>query len=214
MATRRRRAGTGPGARQRLPAEAARRAILEAAEKRLVAGGPEAVRVQLVAADLGLSDAAVHHHFGSRQGLLTALLRHAGRRLRDEIGEILSDAPGDPGGLRRVAERIAESYAERGAARLALWLSLSGWKPTGAGMFAPLVDAVHAARLAGARARRASPPRRVDTQRAVALLNLALAAEPLLGGGFLRSVGLPDDAPERARFRAWLVRELEALLGA
>jgi AcrR family transcriptional regulator len=190
----------------------ARRVILEAAEKRLVEGGPEAVRVQLVAADLGMTDAALHHHFGSRRGLLTALLRHAGRRLAREIEEILAGSPADPVRLRRSAERIAECFADRGAARLAFWLSLSGWRSEGAGMFAPLVDAVHATRTATARERGAPRPRREDSQRAVALLGLALCAEPLLGGAFLRSVELPEDPDSRARFRAWLVRELERVL--
>ena len=53
-----------PQRRVRRSPEEARRAILEAAEKHLVEGGPEAVRVQVVARDLGLSDAAIYHHFG------------------------------------------------------------------------------------------------------------------------------------------------------
>ena len=69
-------AGSKP--RVRLPREDAQRAILDAAEKRLREGGPEAVRVQHVAADLGVTDAAIHHHFGSRRGLMEALLRFAG----------------------------------------------------------------------------------------------------------------------------------------
>jgi AcrR family transcriptional regulator len=193
---------------RRRPDEA-RRLILRAAEKRLIEGGPEAVRVQVVAADLDLTDAAVHHHFGSRRGLLEALLRFGGRRLREEVEEILTGWNGDTAGLRRVAERIADAYAERGYARLALWLSLSGWSDRGSGMFEPLVDALHRAR---GRARGEPRPRRHESQHAVALLNLALAAEPLMGAGFLRSVGLPGDASGRTRFRRWMLQALEAVL--
>ena len=71
--------------RRRLPADESRRRILQAAEKRLIEDGPEGVRVQLVARDVGITDAAVHHHFGSRRGLLEALLRYGGRRLRAEV---------------------------------------------------------------------------------------------------------------------------------
>ena len=56
--------------RVRRSPEAARLAILEAAERRLIEGGPETVRVQHIAADLGVTDAAVHHHFGSREALI------------------------------------------------------------------------------------------------------------------------------------------------
>ncbi len=192
--------------------EEAQRVILEAAEKRLREGGPEAVRVQHIAADLGVTDAAIHHHFGSRQGLLEALLRFAARRLRDELEGILAAWDGDPDGLERVAELIADSYAVQGHARLALWLSLSGWKPKGGGLFEPLVDAVHRARQEAAQAHGLPRPRRLDTQHEVALLNLALAGEPLFGPGFLRSVGLEADAAAQERFRHWLVRRLAGLL--
>jgi AcrR family transcriptional regulator len=196
--------------RRRRPAAEARRVILEAAEKRLAEGGPDAVRVQLVAADVGITDAAVHHHFGSREGLLAALLRFAGRKLRGEVeGLLVASASAD---LRRVAERILDAYADRGAARLALWLALSGRATRGAGMYAPLVDAVHAVQVRRARERGAAPPRRERAQHAVALLNVALVGEPIFGGAFLRSVDLPDDADARARFRRYLVDALARML--
>lgn len=201
-----------PRRRVRRTPEEARRTILEAAEKRLIEGGPEAVRVQVVASDLGLSDAAIHHHFGSRQGLMTSLLREAGRRLRDEVGEILAGWDGDPSGLRRVAELIGDTYADRGYAHLALWLSLSGWDARGSGMFEPLVDALHRARLARARQSGAPRPRREESQHAVALLNLTLAAEPLMGAAFRRSVGLGGGADARVRFRRFSVETLERLM--
>jgi AcrR family transcriptional regulator len=64
-----------PRKRIRRSATASRLAILQAAEARLIAGGPDAVRVQPLARELGLTDAAVHYHFGSREKLLEALLR-------------------------------------------------------------------------------------------------------------------------------------------
>ena len=198
--------------RLRRSREAARRAILEAAEKRLKEGGPEAVRVQHVSADLGITDAAIHHHFGSRRGLLEALLRFAGARLRDEFVTILDGWDGEPASVQRVAELIADTYATRGYARLALWLTLEGWESTGSGMFAPLVDAVHRRRLEAARRNGTARPRREETQHEVALLNLALAAEPLLARGFLRSVGFDAEPAERTRFRRWLVRRLSLIL--
>ena len=189
----------------------ARHAILEAAEKHLREGGPEAVRVQRVAEDLGITDAAIHHHFGNRQGLMEALLRFAGRRMRDELGGILEGWDGEPEGLERVAELIADTYAVRGYARLALWLTQSGWVTSGKGLFEPLVDAVHRTRLQAARATGGPRPRRRDAQYEVTLLNLALAAEPLFGPDFLRSVGL-ESGPES--LRRWLVRRLSRLLTA
>ena len=54
--------------RRRLPADEAKTRILEAAQKRLTEGGPDAIRLQDLAADLGISHPAILHHFGSREG--------------------------------------------------------------------------------------------------------------------------------------------------
>ncbi len=113
---------------------------------------------------------------------------------------------------RVAAELIAETYAVRGYARLSLWLVLGGWETTGKGLFEPLVDAVHRIRLQAARAGGGPRPRRQDTQYEVALLNLVLAAEPLFGRSFLRSVGLETESSEQERYRRWLVRRLSRLL--
>ena len=200
--------------RVRRTPDVAQRLILDAAEKSLVEGGPAAVRVQVIARQLGISDAAIHHHFGSRQGLLEALLRRAGRGLRDAIGEILDNWDGDPSGLRRVADLIAATYADGGYARLALWLTINDWRGSsrGSGMFDPLVDAVHAARLQAARLHGAPRPRREDSAYGVTLLNMAFVAEPLVGEAFLRAVDIVPDNESRARFHRWLVRQLVAML--
>src|SRR5258708_31702730 len=71
--------------RPRLTPQAAKFAILDAAERRLHDEGPEGVRIQRIATDLGITDAAVHYHFGTREALMDALLRRIGRRLVDDI---------------------------------------------------------------------------------------------------------------------------------
>ena len=201
-----------PTHRVRRSADEARRTILAVAEKHLAEGGPGSVRVQVIAREVGISDAAVHHHFGNRQGLLEALMRHAARSLRAQTESVLADWNGEPSGLHRIADGIATIYADRGYARLALWLSEDGWKSRGSGMFDPLVDAVHRTRLARARLETRARPKREDAQFAVAMLNLTLSADPLMGSGFLRSVELPDNPETRTRFRRWLVRTLVSVL--
>ena len=170
------------------------------------------MRVQVIAREVGISDAAVHHHFGNRQGLLEALMKYAARSLREETESVLEDWDGEPSGLHRIADRIAVIYADRGYARLAVWLSQEGWKSRGSGIFEPLSDAVHRTRLAAARRGGGPRPKREDAQFSVALLNLALSADPIMGSGFLRSVALPEDPQTRARFRRWMVRTLVTML--
>ena len=202
--------------RRRLPADESRRRILEAAERRLIADGPDGVRVQLVARDVGLTDAAVHHHFGSRRGLLEALLRYGGRRLRDEVEAAVAGWDEGEADLAQLAELIAEPYGRKGYARLALWLRLSGWRERGDGMLAGLVEAVHAARveaeLDAAEADSSKPPGLEESQFLVALFHLIQVAEPLFGDAMQRSAGLTRPGETRERFRAFATRSIERLM--
>jgi AcrR family transcriptional regulator len=186
--------------------------ILEAAEKRLRDGGPAAVRVQLVARDVGLSDAAVHHHFGNREGLVAALLRHAARGLREQI-DIAARSWGEGSrDLASLADLISDCYDRRGHARLAMWLMLSGARSTRSGMLSGLVDVLQTDGEIQARDSGVAPPTRAETQLIVALFHMIQVAEPLFGEAMLRSAGLPNDAASRDRFRAWLLNMLENLL--
>ena len=76
--------------RQRRPAGDARLLILQSAEALLVDGGQRAVTVRAVAERVGMTDMGVHHHFGSRERLLEALLEHTAARLRSELAAMAS----------------------------------------------------------------------------------------------------------------------------
>ena len=200
--------------RTRRSAEEARERILEAAEKKLVEGGPEAVRVQPLARELGLSDAAIHHHFGSRQGLLEALLRRAGRRLKLELEALGREAAaaGRAIDLADVADAMLGLYEGDGGARLALWLRLAGWRERGSGMLLPLAEALHAERLRRAGAAGRPAPALEDTQRLVAMLSSSLLAETWIGTAMRRAAGLPGDRATERAYRDWLVEAFERLL--
>lgn len=193
--------------RRRRSVEDARREILDSARVLLADGGPDAVRVQTVARAVGVTDAAVHYHFGSRDGLLDAVLRDVARQLRADL-EALStawDAAGEVD-IGAELEQLDDAYGRRGYSRLTAWMRLHGWRPRGSGMLRAHAEAVHAtrARRAGAAA---SPLE--DTLHLVALLNLVAWAEPLVGREWRQAVGLPATAEATARFRAWLVDLLQ-----
>lgn len=198
--------------RRRRSAADARRAILIAAERRLIADGPGAIKIQTIARELGLTDAAIHYHFAGVDGLLETLLRDAGRRLKLRIDGAIRRWDHASFDLGHLAELIADTYAERGSARLAAWLVLAGWQAQGAGMFRGVADAIHAVRVRAARASGRHAPPIGDTLEVVALLNLALFADALGGGAFRRSVGLPTDRAASRRSRKWLVTLLDAHL--
>ena len=189
-----------PARRTRRSAAEARQRILEAAERRLIDGGPEAVRLQPLARDLGITDAAIHHHFGTRDDLLVELLKFGGRRLREAARTATEPVVGgalDVGGFLEEAGKV---FGDRGYARLALWLSASGWRERGSGLFDPLAEAI-------AEAGGHSEPDESARFHA-ALLVLVSMAEPVFGSAARRSVSLEGDAATAARFRTWLAETL------
>ena len=181
----------------------ARKEILDAAERAFASGGTEAVRVQTVARDVGITDAAVHYHFGSREGLLEALLRRAGRRLKDELKVAVAKWDADRLDVRELVRLLDETYDVRGYARLSMWLIVSGFKSRGAGLFEELASVVHRARVERARRDGETPPPLRDTLFTVELLSLVMWAEALSGEAWRRSVGLRPDRATRTEFVDW-----------
>src|SRR6202046_1147125 len=104
-------AGRTPTRRRRNTADT-RPAILEAAEHRLLAGGPEAIRLQEIAADAGISHPAILHHFGSREGLVEAMVLRGIARLQAQFLEGWPSAK-EPD-IEGVLERFYEVAAHRG----------------------------------------------------------------------------------------------------
>ncbi|WP_206793304.1 TetR/AcrR family transcriptional regulator [Amycolatopsis sp. MtRt-6] len=71
--------------RERADAARNRAAILAAAEELLVANGPDHVSLERVAQAAGVGKATVFHRFGSRSGLMRALMEDRVRKLTETI---------------------------------------------------------------------------------------------------------------------------------
>ncbi|WP_240135225.1 TetR/AcrR family transcriptional regulator [Streptomyces sp. MUM 178J] len=184
--------------RVRRPPDEARRLILDAAERLLAEGGVAAVQVRAIAARVGTTDAGVSHHFGSRDRLLEALLRHGGKKIRAGAEEVLGSWLDRGADIGELVDALADFY-RRGYGELAVALHAAGWRDEGSGMLDPVVDALHALRPDAAD----TPVE--DTRLAVAALHQALATEPLYGPEFRRSAGLTGQAATAAapQLRWW-----------
>ena len=172
-----------PTTRVRRPPDQARRAILDAAEALLADGGVAAVQVRAIAARVGMTDAGINHHFGTRDRLLEALLRHGGRKIRDGLQEVTRAWLDHGTDIDELVDALAGFY-RRGYGELGIALHAAGWRDEGSGMLDPVVDALHAARPD------ADDVPVEDTRLAVAALHQALATDPLYGSAFRRSAGI------------------------
>lgn len=83
--------------------------LIEAALRRFSRDGFHNVGVRAIAADVGVTDAAVFRHFGSKRGLLLAVFESQG--VTAALERLEADPP--PGGKRQVLARM-----ETGAMRL------------------------------------------------------------------------------------------------
>jgi AcrR family transcriptional regulator len=195
------RAASTPPPRRRRTAEEARTAILDAAEQRLVEAGPAGIRLQEVAADVGVSHPTVLHHFGSREGLVKAVVARALDSLHARLLEAMTDAPKEPSQAEAMLDAVFAAFSS-GHARAFLWLALSGYAPAMEELrVRSFAEAVHRVR----RAKHAELGRRVppfeDTYftvllPALALLTMSVATRPEDEEGTCGS----------RRFRAWLAR--------
>jgi len=197
--------------RTRRSAEEARSALLDAAERRLIQSGPAGIRLQDVAADVGVSHPTVLHHFGSREALVHAVIDRAFASLDADLVSAIADVPAGEQGVAALLDVCAQTLSGRGHARALAWLALSGFKvPSGVGQLGAVIGALQSRRTAERALRGQSPPSAEDTTFVVLLTTFALIGEAIVGPLFTPATGPGQEDIERlrARFRSWLGRLL------
>jgi AcrR family transcriptional regulator len=193
--------------RRRRPADEAQRAILDAAERRLLAQGPSSLRLQEIAREVGVSHPAVLHHFGSREGLLRAVIERALGGLEEDLLRAFSGPANEALDPDALLGRVFETLGDRGHARLLAWLVLSGEgaRPRGANarFLRRLAEALHGRRR-GRLSEAAWKAALEDTQFAVHLAAAAAIGDAVMGDVLRGSAGQGRDRGAAARFRGWL----------
>jgi len=193
-----------PEPRKRRTAEGARTAILDAAERRLVASGPAAIRLQEVAADVGVSHPTVLHHFGSREALVEAVVKRALDSLHTQMLSAMGTSPGSTDKVTQLLDSVFDALAVGGHGRTFLWLALSGYAPAEDLHIRSLAEAVHAIRCER-RADKKRRPKFEDTYFTVLLPALALLTLSVVGTEGAKGHGDAGRLGPRG-FRRWLAR--------
>lgn len=203
--------------RKRRTAEEARTAILDAAERRLIASGPAGIRLQEVAADVGVSHPTVLHHFGSREALVEAVVARVQQSIFSSILEALRTTDLREDSIARLLRRVFEAIEHEGRSRVLFWLALQGMAhPDERESLRVVVETAHEIRRKrrAKRGENAKAPSLEDTRFVVVLATLALTAETVLGAHLFESIGLGSDTHVHDHFRAWfaklIVKHLES----
>lgn len=112
--------------RLRRTSEEARAGALVSARKLLLDHGPDAITLQSVATDLGMSHTNLIHHFGSAAGLQTALMREMVSELTNTIEQAVIRLRAGEGSMRDFVDIVFDVFDSGGAAQLAAWIVMSG----------------------------------------------------------------------------------------
>jgi AcrR family transcriptional regulator len=94
---------------------------IDAALQALAAGGPQAVRVEALAARLGVSKGGFYWHFADRQALLDEALDSWEQAGTDDVIARIEGGPGDP------AAKLRELFALAPSADFAVELAIRDW---------------------------------------------------------------------------------------
>lgn len=192
--------------RKRRTAEQARNEILDAAEKRLQEVGPAGIRLQDIAADVGISHPAVLHHFGSREALIEAVITRAMAQLQEElIAAVVGMQPVGEQAAIDMLERVFRVLTQRGYGRIMAWMLLAGHPAVKQEQLGAVARVVHARRLEEHRARGSKPPLE-DTLFLMLMAALAMFGDAIAGPVMRQSAGVPER--NARRFRRWFAKLL------
>jgi AcrR family transcriptional regulator len=206
------RSATAPKSRRirRRDVAETRAAILDAAERRLIDGGPDAVRLEKIAADVGVSHPAILHHFKSREGLVEAMVLNGLKRFQSQVLEGWPSAK-EPD-IEGTFERFYEIASRRGVARMLAGLILMrrDFGALGPDVLRPAAERLHAGRLRRAQRDGTSSPELEDSMFIATFLTIIVLGDSLFGTSVRRALGLQSKDSTR-RFRRWLVKVIEAM---
>ena len=193
--------------RVRRSADDARRAILDATEPRLRELGPSGIRLQQIADDVGVSHPAILHHFGSREGLIEAVVHRAIERLESDLIASIAAPPSSEKPLgAELIDRAFDVLVDGGHARVVAWLLLSGrWDVPAEMRMRVIAEGAHARRVEmEAAANPGAPaPTLEDTTFRMLLVAFTIFGDAIAGDAFRASAGVKGE-DTRQKFRDWL----------
>lgn len=189
--------------RVRRTAAEAKSVILDAAERRLREFGPGGIKLQELAADVGVSHPAILHHFGSRDGLVEAVVRRALDTLRTTVLEEVRQQMHRKVDIPSILDSVFAILAERGHARLVAWLILEGTNPRDETRFVRGVAEAAQVRMMSGNWADGRDFKFEDMLFTVMLVGMTALGAGVAGQAMRYSAGVENDDGAEARFREW-----------
>ncbi len=185
--------------------------ILDAAQKRLDAVGPEGLKVAEIANIAGVTHSTVLHHFGSAEGLRASLAEKMVEKLLGDILEVL-----DTGSIvtsdHKVLFRVFAVLSDEGNARLLAWTMLKGLElkegqDTLAQLFEQLAQGVKVAILAANEGDITEATALRHAKYTIFQVALTAIGDGVAGDYISKLLGL-EPVEAKAEFRDWFAERL------
>lgn len=176
---------------------------LQAGRRLLTAGGPGAITLTAIGAELGMTHANLIHHFGSAQGFQTALMDSMVGELAVTVTDLVERHARGELDAQTIVDQVFDAYASGGIGMLAAWMALSGNREKSDELARTVQDlvAVVETLIEG-------PDAADRAKEAVRLVSLLAFADSLVGKALSKRL-----AADRDRVRATTVQLLETLIG-
>ena len=202
--------------RTRRNADDAKRVILDAAEARLARSGPGGLRLQDIAADIGLSHPVILHHFGSREGLLNALNARTIGQLKSAMHAVLDQATSPRRELiGQILDNVFGAF-DGGLAQRVAWLGPDADNPPGSmsRALSDIVDLIHNARLIYAERVGGVSPDTDDSRMLAFMVTTVAIGNAIFGAQLLGASDAASHAAQIDQFKTWLARSIQLYLQA
>lgn len=115
-----------PSSRVRRTPDQSRALALASARRLLLTRGPDAITLQGVASEVGMSHTNLIHHFGSVAGLQSELMRLMIGEVAATVEAAVTRLRAGDGEVKDFVDVVFDAFDRGGAARLAMWIVLSG----------------------------------------------------------------------------------------
>ena len=119
--------------RRRKP-EVVRALALNAGRRLLIAGGPRAITLKAVGAELGMSHANLIHHFGSAEAFQAQLSRSMLQHLTRTVTDLAARHARGEADVAAIVDVVFEAYGPAGIGALVAWSALTGEGGAAAGL--------------------------------------------------------------------------------
>lgn len=181
--------------RRRKP-DAVRREALEVGRRLLIAGGPSAITLKAIGAELGMTHANLIHHFGSAEAFRAQLKDLMVQDITRKVTTLVARHDNEEMAVSSIVGEVFDAYAAGGIGILMAWSILTGTAYDESGMTRTTRDLVAAVEplIEG-------PEAAERARQMVSLVTLLAFADSLIGKSLAAVVGSDRDAVRRLTTR-------------